>query len=597
MSVGIFDCSSIWPKILQRLVAAVFCASILGAAGASKSMAQTDDLVVYTAKKIITMDPTNPIATAVAVRGNRIVSVGSLDDLRPWLASHPHSIDDRFKDKVIMPGLIDPHLHPLLAALQFGTVWITPEAWSLHDSDVPATTSQKQYRERLVAALADAKGDGKPIFITWGWSEPEHGPMTREYLDQIAPDRPVMIWQRSIHEAVFNTAALEFMGLDDSVTENYSPSEIDWEKGHFVEAGFFEAAVSKLAFYLMDPNFVDQGFQRARDYFAANGVTTVGDLSTGQIDWDLELGALYRNYVERNAPFRIVLVPAAHLLSLTKGGLDASFTFVDEQLSRTDGPAQIVYGKRIKLFADGAMFSQMMQVFPPGYIDGHEGEWVTPQDAFKAQARKYWENDYTIHVHTNGDAGISFTLDVFEQLQREIPRLPNALVFEHFGFANASLIRRIADLGASVSANPYYLTALGDTYAELGLGYDRARRIAPVSMLVDRNVPVALHSDFGMAPANPLFLAWSAITRQTNSGAVFQPPRGLTREEALKAVTVDAAYILGLEDQIGSIESGKKADFSILEADPATVPIDQLKDITVWGVMFEGEVHQAVGGR
>lgn len=591
MSLGF---SSFLPHVLPRLAILAFGIAMLVTAGASKSTAQTEPLVVFTAKKIITMDPTNPTATAVAVRGNQIVSVGSLDDLQPWLASHPHTIDGRFNDKIIMPGLIDPHLHPLLAALQFGTVWITPEAWSLHDSDVPATTSQEQYRKRLVAALADAAGDGKPIFITWGWSAPEHGPMTRAYLDQIAPDRPVMVWQRSIHEAVFNTAALEFMGLEVSVTENYSPSEIDWEKGHFVEAGFFEAAVSRLAFYLMDPNFVDLGFQRARDYFTANGVTTVGDLSTGQVDWDLEIGALYRNYVDRNAPLRTVLVPAAHLLSLTKGGLVASFTFVDEQLARTDSPAQITYGKRIKLFADGAMFSQMMQVFPPGYIDGHEGEWLTPQDEFKAQARKYWENDYTIHVHANGDAGISFTLDVFEQLQREIPRLPNALVFEHFGFANASLIRRIADLGASVSANPYYLTALGDSYAEQGLGYDRARRIAPVSLLVDQNVPVALHSDFGMAPASPLFLAWAAITRQTNSGAVFQPPRGLTRTEALKAVTVDAAYILGLEDQIGSIESGKKADFSILEADPSTVPIEQLKDIDVWGVMFEGKVHQSV---
>jgi predicted amidohydrolase YtcJ len=593
MSLGF---SPFLPPSLPRMVAIAFGAAVLVMAGLSQSTAQTDSLVVYTAKKIITMDPANPTASAVAVRGNQIVSVGTLDELQPWLASHPHTIDDRFKDKIIMPGLIDPHLHPLLAALQFGTVWITPEAWSLHDADVPATTSQDQYRERLVAALAETAGDGKPIFITWGWSAPEHGPMTRAYLDQIAPDRPVMVWQRSIHEAVFNTAALNFMGLDASVTKNFSPSEIDWENGHFVEAGFFEAAVSKLAFYLMDPGFVDPGFQRARDYFTANGVTTVGDLSTGQVDWDLEIGALHRNYVDRNAPLRTVLVPAAHLLSLTKGGLDASFEFVDEQLSRTDGPAQIEYGKRIKLFADGAMFSQMMQVFPPGYIDGHEGEWVTPQDAFKAQARKYWQNDYTIHVHANGDAGIGFTLDVFEQLQREIPRLPNALVFEHFGFANASLIRRIANLGASVSANPYYLTALGDTYAELGLGYDRARRIAPVSLLVDRNVPVTLHSDFGMAPANPLFLAWSAITRQTNGGAVFQPPRGLTRAEALRAVTADAAYILGLEDQIGSIESGKKADFSILQADPTTVPIDALKEIDVWGVMFEGEIHQAVAG-
>ena len=92
---------------------------------------------MYTARKVVTMDPTNPLATAVAVRGGRVVSVGSLEDLRPWLDAHEHTIDERFADKVLMPGLIDPHLHPLMGAMQFSMVWITPEAWRLHDGFVP----------------------------------------------------------------------------------------------------------------------------------------------------------------------------------------------------------------------------------------------------------------------------------------------------------------------------------------------------------------------------------------------------------------------------------------------------------------------------
>ncbi len=552
-----------------------------------------EPIVVYTAKKIITMDPTNPTATAVAVRGRDIVSVGSLESLKPWLDAHAHRIDERFEKKTLMPGLIDPHLHPLLGALQFGTEWITPEAWTLHDASVPATRSQKEYRERLAAALERTRGDGKPIFITWGWSEPSHGPMTRPILDELEPEKPVMVWQRSVHEAVFNSAALAYMGLDEDATRGHSETEIDWEAGHFLEAGLFEVAMPRLAPYLMSPAFVDPGFQRNRAYLTANGVTTVGDLSTGAFDWELEIQALTRNYVDRPAPFRTVLVPAAQAPSLADRGIDGTYEFLDAELSRQNAPPQLVYGKRIKLFADGAMFSQLMQLEAPGYIDGHEGEWITPPDVFDAQARKYWTEGYRIHVHANGDKGIGFTLGVFEKLQRAHPRLRNSLVLEHYGYATEALNQRVADLGASVSANPYYVTALGDTYAEVGLGVDRARRITPLAGLVDRGVTVTLHSDFGMAPASPLFLAWTAITRETESGKVFQPPRGLTREEALQAITVDAAYVLGLDHEIGSIEAGKRADFAVLESDPTRGRVDKLRKIGVWGVVFEGEVHEA----
>lgn len=557
------------------------------------AIAQDNEVIVYTAKKIITMDPDNPEATAVAVRGKRIVSVGSLESLKPWLDVHPHKINDTFKKKIIMPGLIDPHLHPLLGALQFGMTWITPEAWTLHDAEIPAAKNQKEYRQLLRDAIRASKGDDKPIFLTWGWNEADHGPMTRDILDSIEKKKPVMVWQRSIHEAVYNTAALKYMKITEADTKEYSKTEANWETGHFLEAGFFELAILRLAPYLMTPDFMDSGYRRVQEYLMANGVTTVGDLATGLMDWELELNALTRNYVSKNAPLRSVLVPAAQALSLSKGGLDKSFSFVDEQLANKDAPSQIVYGKRIKLLADGAMFSQLMQVFPPGYIDGHHGEWITPKIDFEAQARKYWQAGYRIHVHANGDKGISYTLDVFEKLQKEMPRLPGALVIEHFGFANDSLNKRIAALGASVSANPYYLTALGDSYSVNGLGTDRAMRITSLSGLLDRNVTVALHSDFGMAPASPLFLAWSAITRQTLSGKKFTPPRGLTREQALRAITVDAASILGLEHDLGSIQSGKLADFTILESDPKKVSIKKLKNMPIWGVVFEGDVHKA----
>jgi predicted amidohydrolase YtcJ len=554
--------------------------------------AQDETLVVYVAKKIVTMDPTNPVATAVAVRGNRIVSVGSLDDLKPWLDVHPHTIDDRFKDKILTPGLIDPHLHPLLGALQFGTTWITPESWTLHDADVPATTTPEQYLERLTKALEEAKADGKPLFITWGWQRSEHGPMTKAMLDEMSPDQPVMVWQRSIHEAVFNTAAINYMKLTKADTAKYSETEINWEDGHFLEAGFFEVVLPRLAPYLMSPDYINSGVDRNTEYLISGGITTAADMATGMLDWGLTLATFKANIIDKNVPYRTVIVPDAHNMALANGGLDKSFNIIDEYLKSTPLAPQLVHGKRIKLFADGAMFGALMQLTEPGYIDGHEGEWITPKEEFGAYARKYWNAGYRIHVHANGDEGIGFTMDVLEKLQAENPRGPNWLVIEHFGYADEYQMRRIADLGASVSANPYYLTGLGDGYAK-SLGTDRARRITPLAGLADRGVPIALHSDFGMAPARPLYLAWCAITRETLSGKTFAPPRGLTRDEALRAVTIDAAHILGLEQDIGSIQSGKLADFAVMYDDPTIVDTAKLKDMKIWGVVFEGKVRQA----
>ena len=573
-------------QILTGLVAAV----VVGFSG-TFILAQDDEITVYVAKKIITMDSTNPEATAVAVRGNRVVAVGSMADLKPWLDQHPHEIDLTFSDKVLMPGLIDPHLHPLLGAGQLGTHWVTPESWILHDETVEGLTTPDEFQARLVELLA-AEEDKSRLFIAWGWSEPYHGPLTRSMLDELSPEQPVFIWQRSVHEGVFNTSALEYLALtEDEVMQHPQSAQVDWEAGHFIEGGFFDIVFPKLAPIMLSPDFIDPGYERNLDYLRSRGVTTAGDMAFGAVNWDLEMAALERNVVRRNAPLRVILVPDAFKLAPQYGGMEGAFDFIDEQLTAGELPRPLVGGKRVKLFADGAIFSLLMALNPPGYVGFGQNEWITPQDEFRKLAEKYWNEGYKVHVHTNGDAGVEFTLDVFEALQLETPRLKNALTLEHYGYANDRLNRRVAEFGAAVSANPYYVTFLADAYSRFGLGPDRARRIVPLRSLVDRGVLVGLHSDFGMAPADPLALAWSAITRTTLSGRQMQPPDGLTLDEAMRAITVDAAHILGLEKDIGSIEAGKLADFAVLEEDPTEVPVDGLQNLQIWGVVFEGAVY------
>lgn len=573
-------------KVTKRaLLGASFALAVVSQAGAQ----QPDTITVFVTRKIVTMNPSQPTATAVAVRGREILGVGSLDDLQPWLKGRPYRIDATFRDKVLMPGLIDPHMHPILGAIAFETTWITPEPWNIMGKKTPATNGQAAYRATLKAAFA-ARDKATPVFMTWGFSADTHGELSRQVLDGVSKDVPILVLQRSLHEAYVNSAMMTLLksrGLDDTK----SHPQVDWKTSHFWEDGLFSVVLPYLADTLLNPASADPGYLKTRDYLTYNGVTTVADMNTGGTNYDLEMAALTRNFDRPDSPVRVRLTPDVYKLSLSLKSPEAAMRLVESLGPRNT--RHLVFNNGVKLFADGAMFSQAMQLNPPGYIDGHRGEWITQPGPFEDFARSYWNAGYQIHVHTNGDGGAKLVLDTLQKLQGERPRADPRFTIEHYGYADDGTSRRIAKLGAQVSANPFYLYDLGDRYAERGLGADRAARIAPLGGLARRDVPVALHSDFPMAPAEPLFLAWAAASRETISGKVFAPTERLTLDQALRAVTIDAAYMIGMETELGSIEAGKLADFAVLDKDPYEVGVGGLRDIKVWGTVFEGRPFQA----
>ena len=577
---------------MYRATRALTCALLtLLMATTVTAQEQSDPITVFVAKKIVTMDPTRPTATAVAVRGRTILSVGSIEDLQPWLKAYPHQIDNQFQDKVLMPGLIDPHMHPMLGAIAFQTTWITPEPWNVMGQQTPATIGHEAYMNALKATFA-ARPKDAPVFMTWGFSADTHGELSGDMLDGISRDVPILVLQRSMHEAYINTpmlASLKAKGLDDNKFKDHP--QIDWKNNHFWEDGLFSVVLPYLAGTLLDPASVDPAFLKTRDYLTSNGVTTVADMSTGSTNWDLEMAALKRTMDTPDSPVRVRLTPDVYKLGLALKSPEAAKKLVDQlQAQNTE---HLIFNNGIKLFADGAMFSQAMQIRDPGYIDGHHGEWITQPEAFVECVRSYWNAGYQIHVHTNGDGGAKLVLDTLQMLEDEKPRADHRFTIEHYGYADDGTSRRIAALGAQVSANPFYLYDLGDRYAANGLGTDRAARIAPLGGLVKRNVPVSLHSDFPMAPAEPLFLAWTAASRETITGKVFAPAERLTLDQAIRAVTTDAAYMIGMETQLGSLEAGKLADFAVLDKDPYEVGVDGLRNIKVWGTVFEGKLHPA----
>ena len=543
-------------------------------------------VTIYTAKEIITMAPSKPEAEAVAVVGDRILAVGSIKDLKEAAAGQPYAVDSTFADKILVPGFISQHLHPFLSSTCLTSEIISIEDWVLPSGTVPAVRDRDGYLKRLRAAEAGLK-DPDELLLTWGFHHYFHGKLTREDLDKISSTRPIIVWHRSCHEFILNSAALEKYGLtgDFMAQQDKSAQEqSNLDEGHFWEQGAM-AALPKLGGVIASPERMKKGLEFTENYLHAKGVTLAsepGGFLSKPLQ-DMENAVLG----DEDTPFRFYFIPDGK--SLSDLYLDGDLIGETEKILEWGEGMTSFLPRQIKLFADGAIYSQAMQM-QDGYLDGHKGEWMMDLDLFAKTFRKYWDAGYQIVIHQNGDAGLEMVLTNLEANMRRNPRYDHRTTAVHFGFSTPEQVRRIKRLGGIVSANPYYVMALADKYSEAGIGPERANEMVRLGDVERAEIPFSLHSDMPMAPADPLFLMDCAVNRKTFSDRVAGPEQRVSREGALKAVTSGAAYSLRLEDEVGSIEPGKLANFTVLEENPLTVPAEKIKDIKVWGTVHEGRV-------
>ena len=261
---------------------------------------------------------------------------------------------------------------------------------------------------------------------------------------------------------------------------------------------------------------------------------------------------------------------------------------------KAEANEQLRWPRAIKSLSDGAFISQLMRMGHPGYLDGHEGEWMIPPAHQHAVVAPWWADDYDIYYHVNGDEGLDVVLDVFERLQTEHPRRDYRFSLEHFGLSRDDQVDRFARIGpGSVSINGYYLHYFGSKYAEHGVGYARASQMTRLGSLARAGIRFTMHSDCPMGPLEPLLAVTTAVTRRTASGEVMAEGQAVTVDQALRAVTIDAAWNLRLDHEVGSIAPGKRADFVVLEKNPYDVRPSKIRNIGIWGTVYEGRAFKA----
>ncbi|MDA7602343.1 amidohydrolase [Gammaproteobacteria bacterium] len=539
-------------------------------------------ITVFPAKSIITMNASMPSAEAVAVRDGKIIETGTLESLQPWLSKHDHEIDEQFKNSFIVPGLIDPHLHPSMAAVLLPTYFITAMEWKMPWGTTPATRSPAEYDERLKEALS--KPTHGELFITWGHHNLWHGPISRSRLNSIDSKTPIVVWNRSFHEVCMNDAALELLEIKQEDVEN--ATQIDFEKGRFYEIGL-GYAIQKLNPYILAPEVFKEGLLKLKEVVHFGGQTTIADMAVGLFDFEAELNTQSALYENEDTPFRVELI--AHATVMQKGN---SVEQAEELIAKLPerNSHRLNFGKRVKLFTDGAFFSQVAQLMEPGYIDGHHGEWLSTPEQFEDNARVFWNKGYAIHVHCTGDLGLELAVDTLEKMQDERPRFNHGFTIEHFGLSTPEQIFRLSKLGANISANAYYVHELSNIYSNDSVGFERASSMARVGTSFREGITTTLHSDFTMAPAQPLMSMWVAVNRVNEKGNVMCEEERITPQQGLEAITINAARVLGLDHEIGSIRAGKKADFTVLQENPLEIDPLKIKDIEIKATVFEGKV-------
>lgn len=549
----------------------------------------SSNYLLYFGGDILTMEGAEgSTVEAVVTNGSKIVFAGNLKTAKE---KFENAKEVNLEGKTMMPGFIEQHLHPMLGALTLNMPVIAPEDWELPTKTWPAAKDNADYLNKLKAVFAVHK-DSNKVFFTWGFHQMFHGEINRTLLDGISKDVPMAIWHRSGHEFIVNSAFLNKYGITvqdiKAKASKVAQKQINFEKGHFFENGAMTYLLPRIISDLSSPERLKGGLIQMIKLLHRNGITAYNEPGA---QMDASMAKMYKEILGGpDVPMYSYFIYEGNTPLMSKGE-QGVIDYEDTMLSLLPTEGKIKFlPKKVKFLHDGAIISQLMQMKDP-YTDGHHGEWMLTPELLEEGTKIFWDKGYQIHIHVNGDEGLASVINVIEKRMKENPRKDHRTVIVHFANSTDEQVKKLAELGCIISANPYYVTGFSEKFGQIGLGQERADamvRLAPAEKL---GISISLHSDLPMGPADPLYLAWCAVTRKNISGKVFRKDLALSKHGALKAITIDAAFSWGEENNIGSIKEGKTANFTIIDKNPYKESDEMLKDIKVLATVFEGKYY------
>ena len=524
---------------------------------------------------VYTMDGNRPKAQAVAVIGNRIAVVGVNEDVEPFIGPDTRVID--LEGQTMVPGLKESHGHLMGIGVAKMTV------------DLVGISGYDELIERVLAAAEDIE-EGE--WITGrGWHEEKwsdrssltvRGFMTHHRLSEAVPDIPVYLRRADGHAAFANARTMELMGID---RDTQSPEGGDVIKD--ADGNPTGILVDKAMGLVNVPSFTDNQRRQALELgiqeCLANGITMFDDAGVG-----LDGIELYKEYADQGRLDMRVYVMASNLHTMRA---------LQKPWSHDDGFLSV---RAVKMYGDGALGSRGAWLLEPYHDDpGNSGFYTTPPDSIYEAARYGLEHGWQVCTHAIGDRGNRMMLDMYEKAMKEFPHVKDhRFRDEHTQILDEADIPRFARLGVIASMQGIHATS-DLPWAPDRLGHARTEEGGYVwQKLLKEGVKIINGTDAPVEDVSPIASFYASVTRElpdgTPEGGMFGDQR-MSRYEALRSYTLDAAFGSFHEDLLGSIEPGKLADFTVLSKDIMTVPENQILDTEILYTIVDGKVRYERG--
>ncbi len=545
--------------------------------------------LIYHNGPIITMDDGRPEVEAIAVAGGRIIATGQLDYVMRTRTDNSTVID--LEGKTLMPAFIDGHGHfaNALQIVAWANVSIPPVG---PVTSIPDVISALQ---ELVGEQPVGPGDW---IIGYGYDSSglaEGRDITRDDLDPHFPDNPVMLIHNSNHGGVLNSAAFAVAGIDEN-TPTPPGGLIARKPGSNEPAGLLmETAFIPIFSGMPQPTTEELlgRFDGAQQIYASVGVTTMQEGATTARDFQLLRqgageGRLYLDLVVMPAINEVPALVRDYFPQPDESVLSVSDT-LNEQFGHYDNRFKV---GGIKFVLDGspqgktAFWSEPLLTPGPAGEANWRGAPLAPPELITAVFQQVVDHDIRVYAHCNGDAAIDMLLDACEAAGVKASDDRRDVVI-HSQFMRPDQLDRYVEYGLTPSYFTVHAFFWGDIHIE-NLGQERAFFLSPMKSAAEKGIRFSNHNDYSVTPLDPMRMTWSAVTRQARSGTVIGPDERVSVWQALRALTIDAAWQYKEEDDKGSLEAGKLADLVILDANPLAVPVDDILTIGVVETLKEG---------
>jgi len=550
---------------------------------------------IYTNAEVVTINPLQAEAQAVAVKNGRIIAVGSNKEITQFKGASTEQYD--LSGYTLMPGFIEPHTHPIASAIliepkyeRFSRRFLTP----LIDLSGFSHPNPESLFQRLKLAVEAAEpGEwvlafGLDPLLTKGLIPPD-----RHKLDEIAPNNPVFILSQVMHTAYVNSLALEKSGLDKS-TVDPSGGHFEREADGNLSGILHESAIATIK-YQDEAGLIEKLSQAwaARtalidqyQTFADAGYTTIG--VPGPV-------AMFEGYLDL----------LEHVASRESSPLRSYVYPMVDEMPKTDYTPGYQNGRfhvlGVKIYLDGSPWTGAMATAEP-YLEntftqdiikmkrGNRGLLKETRRSLQQKVRDAHETGWQIAIHSHGERAHTEALDALENAQKQFGKKALRHRLEHLGLIRYEDLKRAAELGATPSFFIDHVYYFGEAVKNLLLGPERAERFMPLRWATELHDQVSIHTDNPATPIDPMRALKTSVTRVPRfSNESMSASQKMSVEDALEAITIDAAWQMHAEEDIGSIEVSKRADFTLLSANPRTTEPENWHKIKVLGTWLEGE--------